>query len=74
MAIAFTRPIRRRVHAPGWGELVVTFDETGVRIREVGRLTTYDHVGYGFIARKSVELFAIRRKKERKAKRLARKI
>lgn len=73
MAIQFSRPIRRRVYAPGWGEVVVTFDAEGVRIREVGRLTTYDAVSYGFIARKGVELFTIRRKAERKAKLKARR-
>jgi hypothetical protein len=72
MATRLSRHVAREVSTRHWGELIVTLTPEGLELRQKGRRKRYV-VGYGMIYQRGAEIEAVALKKEREARRKARK-
>jgi hypothetical protein len=73
MATRIGRPVRREVSTRHWGELIVSLTPEGIELRQKGRRKRYV-VPYGVVYQRGAEIEAVAMKRERDAKRKARKL
>lgn len=71
---SLTRKVKRSVHDPRRGDLVVTMAEEGIYIRYKGKRTTYGPIGYGLILLQGEKALANQILKEKKERREMRRI